>query len=295
MGGVLPPAERRSSALVALYVALSLLLLAIGDRLPQASLRAFGAALFAPLDHVVLAGDRLVSSWRENKRLHEKVATLELENTRLRTLATENEALREELSLPGWRAPTLRPAEVLALTGEPYPASATLAIGAAHGVRIGDAVVTSDGLVGRIGEVAGGSSRVVLLTDPNAAVACEVESTGVLGLLRFVPSPRPRLLLTSVPFADTIHLGQRVLTSGLSKRYPRGLPVGRVVRIALHPGGLTQEIELESAARLTRMRFAFVIPGPPRGRAAGGGTTAAGGAASTPRSATPASPGGDLR
>jgi rod shape-determining protein MreC len=262
MGGVLPPAERRSSVLIALYVALSLLLLAVGDHLPQASLRGIGAALFAPLDRVVLAADRLAAAWRENRQLHMQVTTLELENVRLRALEGENRSLREELRLPGYHGPTLQPAEVLALTGEPFPASATLSAGARQGVHTGDAAVTSDGLVGRIGEVYGGLSRVVLLTDPNASVACEVESTGVLGLLRFVPAPRPRLVLTSVPFADTVHIGQRVLTSGLSRRYPRRIPVGRVVRLGVAEGGLTQEIEVEPAARLSRLRYVFVLPGP---------------------------------
>jgi rod shape-determining protein MreC len=263
MGGVLPPAERRSSVVIALYVALSLLLLSVGDHLPQTTLRGVGATLFAPLDRLVLGADRLTAAWRENQQLHRRVAALELENVRLRTLEVENRALREPLGLPGYKGPALQPAEVLALTGEPYPASATLSIGARQGVRTGDAAVTSDGLVGRIGEVYPELSRVVLLTDPNASVACAVESTGVLGLLRFVPAPHPHLVLTSVPFADTVRVGQRVLTSGLSRRYPRGLPIGRVVRLGIAEGGLTQEIEVESAARLTRLRYVFVIPGPP--------------------------------
>ena len=262
MGGFLPPAERRSSALVALYVAPSLLLLAAGERLPQTLLRGVGAALFAPLDRIIMTADRVTAAWRENRELHQRVAALELENTRLRGLAAENRALRETLGLPGYQGPVLGPAEVLALTGEPHAASATLSAGAHQGVRLGDAVVTSEGLLGRIGEVYPGLSRVVLLTDPNAAVACEVESTGVLGVLRFDPAPRPRLVLTSVPFADTVRVGQRILTSGLSRRYPRGIPVGRVVRLGTAEGGLTQEIEVAPAARLTRLRYAFVIPGP---------------------------------
>lgn len=266
MGGLLPPAERRSSALVALYVAASLLLLAAGERLPQASLRGLGAAVFAPLDRIIMAADRVSASWRENRELHQRVAVLELENTRLRGLAEENRALRRQLSLPGYQGPTLRPAEVLSLTGEPHPASATLSAGAEHGVRPGDAVVTSEGLVGRIGEVYPSYSRVVLLTDPHAAVSCEIESTGVLGVLRFAAAPRPRLVLTLVPFADTVRVGERVLTSGHSRRYPRGIPVGRVVRLGTSEGGLTQEIELEPAARLTRLRHAFIIPGPPERR-----------------------------
>jgi rod shape-determining protein MreC len=262
MGGFLPPAERRSSALVALYVATSLLLLAAGERLPQATLRGVGAAVFAPLDRVIMAVDRVTASWRETRELHQRVAALELENARLRGLAGENRTLRAQLDLPGYRGPVLRPAEVLALTGEPHAASATLSAGAEHGVRRGDAVVTSDGLVGRIGEVYPSLSRAVLLTDPNAAVACEVESTGVLGMLRFAAAPHPRLILTLVPFADTVRVGQRIVTSGLSRRYPRGIPVGHVVRLGTAEGGLTQEIEIAPAARLTRLRYAFIIPGP---------------------------------
>jgi len=262
MGGLLPPAERRSSVLVALYVALSLLLLMVGDRIPTTSLRDLGASLFAPLDHIVLTLDRFVSAWTENRELHERLTTLELENARLREVGTENDRLRAELALPEVRAHKLVPVEVLALTGEPYPAAATLSAGRREGFKIGDAVLTRDGLVGRLTEVYPNLSRAVLLTDPNAAVACEVESTGVLGLLRFMPAPRPRLVLTLVPFADTVRVGQRVLTSDLSRRYPRRVPVGRVVRLGTATGGLTQEIEVEPAARLTRLRYVFVIPGP---------------------------------
>ena len=264
MGGFLPPAERRSGVLLGLYATTALLLLLTGDRIPQAGLRGAGAWLFAPFDRLVLVVDRVGAAWRENERLHERITRLELEATRLRQAGVENLRLRDSLGLPAYRALMLRPAEVLALAGEPVPTSATLSAGALQGVKVGDAVVTSDGLVGRVGEVYAGLSRVILLTDPNSAVACEVESTGVQGVLRFFASPRPRLLLIEVPMADTVRVGQLVLTSALSLRYPRGLPVGRVERIARDLNGLTHEIEIAPAARLSRLRHAYVVPGPVR-------------------------------
>ena len=262
MGGVLPPAERRGSALVATYVLLSLLLLLIGDRLPQSFLRGVGATLFAPLDRVVLTLDRLATAWMENRELHVRLVTLEVENARLRLQGEENRRLREQLGLPGFRDPTLRPVEIVALSGEPWPTSATLSAGEHAGIDVGDIVVTTEGLVGQVSESYPFSSRVMLLTDPGAAVACEVESTGVLGILRFASTPRPSLTLTAVPFADTILVGQRILTSGLSRRYPRGIAVGRVAAIGADPSGLTQAIRVEPAARFTRLRHVFVIPGP---------------------------------
>ena len=263
MGGFLPPAERRGSALVGLYAALSLLLLLMGDRIPAAALRGIGAWMFAPFDRAVLTVDRMAAAWRENLRLHQKIAELEIENQRLRVAGIENDRLRRILELPRWRGQPLRPAEVLALSGESMPTSATISTGTSQGVKVGDVVVTEDGLLGRIGEVYGSMSRVVLLTDPNVAVACEVESTSVLGILRFVNQPGPRLVLTGVPLSDTLVIGQRVMTSGMSRRFPRGLPVGTVARIGRDPGGLTQEVEVAAAAKLSRLRHAFILTPPP--------------------------------
>jgi rod shape-determining protein MreC len=129
-------------------------------------------------------------------------------------------------------------------------------------VREGDPVVTMDGLLGRVSEVYPDLSRAVLLTDPNVAVACEVESTGVLGVLRFSSLPHPRLVLTNVPMGDTVRIGERVLTAGLSQHFPRGLLVGAVSALGRDPSGLTQDIEVAPAARLSRVRHAFVLLSP---------------------------------
>ena len=260
MGGFLPPAERRSGLVLGVCVGLSLLLLLLGERLPTAPLRSAGAWLFSPFDRVVLAGDRLAAAWRENQALHQRIVDLDLENQRLRVAGDENDVLRRELGLPSVAKLTTRPVEILALSGDTHPVAATLSAGERQGIHEGDAVVTSDGLLGRVSEVYPTLSRAMLLTDPNSAVACEVESTGVLGVLRFTLTPRPRLVLTNVPLTDTVRAGERVLTSGLSQHYPRALPVGVVSAVGRDVGGLTLDVEVQPAARLSRLRHAFVVP-----------------------------------
>jgi rod shape-determining protein MreC len=178
-------------------------------------------------------------------------------------MAAENPRLRQQLGLTAWRGLPLKPVEVLALGGgEPLPDAATLSAGKNDGVEVGDAVLTSDGLVGRVTESWPTLSRATLLTDVNQAIACEVETTGVNGIVRFVPAPRPRLILSAVAIADTVRVGERVVTSDLSLRFPRGIPVGTVTRVDHDPTGLMQEIEITPAARLARLRHAFVAPGP---------------------------------
>lgn len=262
MASILPPAERRSVVLVATYTALSLLLLVVGDHLPVAWTRGVGAFLFEPFDRVVLTGDRLFAAWRESNELHRRITQLELDNQRLRSEGAENRRLRAQLELPEWRGLPLRPVEVLALGGDPMPTAATLSAGAKAGVRAGDALITADGLVGRVTEVWPTLSRAALLTDQNLAIACEVESTGVNGILRFTLAPSPRLLMSAVPLADTVRVGERIVTSELSLRFPRGIPVGQVVRVRPDASGLVQEVEVAPTARLARLRHAFVAPGP---------------------------------
>jgi rod shape-determining protein MreC len=264
MGGLLPPAERRSSALLGVYAALSLILLLSSERIPTQSLRGIGAWLFAPLDRVVLAADRLLAAWRENQDLHERVAKLEIENLRLRMAGTENQELRAQIGLPAWQGRPLKPVEIVSLSEVgPVPTAATLSAGRRQGVHVGDAVLTREGLLGHVGEVYPDLSRAILLSDPGSAVACEVESTGVLGVLHASTSPHPRLLLTGVPIADTVQIGQRVLTSGLSRRFPRGILVGVIRRVRPDQSGLTHEIEIAAAAPLSRVRHGFVMAATP--------------------------------
>jgi rod shape-determining protein MreC len=262
MAGVLPPVERRGGVLLLVFATLSLVLLVVGDRLPTASLRAIGAFLFGPFDRVVLVVDRVAAAWRENESLHQRVTQLELENARLREAGVENATLRRQLGLPPSFGLPLQPVEVLALSGDPYPTAATLSAGMRQHVHVGDAVVTREGLLGRVSETYLNESRAVLLTDPSSAVACAVESTGVLGVLRFTTVPRPRLLLTGVGLGDTVRVGERVVTSGLSRRYPRAIPVGTIVKLGRDASALTQELEVEPAVRPSRLRHAFVAPHP---------------------------------
>jgi rod shape-determining protein MreC len=261
MGSFLPPAERRSGALLGLYAAFSLILLVVGDRLPQGWLRSIGAHLFAPVDRVVLTGDRLGAAWRESRQLHRRITELELQMARFRQAGVENERLRDSLQLPTLHAYSLHAVEVLSLSGTPVPVAATLSAGRNRGFEVGDIVMTSDGLLGRIGECYANLSRVILLSDPSSVVACEVESTGVLGMLRATTAPVPRLLLTGVPLSDTVRVGQRVLTSGLSLRYSRHLPVGRVARVDVGRSGLTQDVEIDPGAHYSTLRHAFILKG----------------------------------
>lgn len=149
--------------------------------------------------------------------------------------------------------------------------------GSRHGVRKGDLVVVPEGLVGRVTEVSPHTSEVMLVTDPNSRVACELElpaDEGV-GSVRGIlfgggarPGADPRLTLLYV--VEPLRLRYmarefepsprtRVVTSGLGQLVPQGLTVGYVLGSALEANGLSREAEVIPAVDVAALTDVFIL------------------------------------
>lgn len=142
---------------------------------------------------------------------------LENENRQLRALlGTVNE--------PGAHAISAR---VVADSGGAFAQSVLITAGGRDGVAKGQAVVTGEGLAGRVTQAGYRSARVLLVTDINSRIPVRVGEAGDRAILAGNNSPRPRLIFLGVKSA--IAPGDRVVTSGDAGAFPPGLPVGRVV------------------------------------------------------------------
>ena len=158
---------------------------------------------------------------------------LEQENIRLREwyqtallLESENKSLRELLNLkvdPQYDHVSVR---VIADAGNTYVKSLLVPVGVTDGVVKGAAVLSGDGLIGRIVEAGEVSSRVLLVTDINSRVPIVVEDTGQHAILAGNNTLRPTLI--HLPEDSEIVQGSRLITSGYGGMYPHGLPVGSV-------------------------------------------------------------------
>ena len=111
----------------------------------------------------------------------------------------------------------------------------TVTIDQGSGAKIerNDAVITGDGLVGRIREVAGGSAQVELITDPDSAVSARVLPDGPQGVVAPVAGDPDDLLLDFIDEQEAIEENQVLVTAGwsngvVSSAYPPEIPIGRV-------------------------------------------------------------------
>ena len=101
-----------------------------------------------------------------------------------------------------------------------------LNIGYQPGVGKGHAVVTGEGLVGRVESVGGRATRVLLISDLNSRIPVLIESTRTRAILAGNNSNRPSLI--HLVSGATVSPGDRIVTSGHGGVFPVGLPVGLV-------------------------------------------------------------------
>jgi len=187
----------------------------------------------------------------ENERLKE-------ENTRLlqwqvfaRKLEAENKELKSLLRFdPGPDAKFIS-ARAIAEIGSTFARVLLINVGEDKGMRTDLAVMTGDGVVGRVISAGERSSRVLLLTDINSQVPVLVGEKATRAILEGNNTENP-----SIKFVDSdagLSPGDLITTSGHGGIYPQGLPIGVVA------GEIEGEILAQTFVDWRRITFVRVI------------------------------------
>jgi rod shape-determining protein MreC len=149
----------------------------------------------------------------------------------------------------------------------------TIDKGSSSGVRENQAVVTGQGLVGKVTFVWGSGANVTLITNHTTEVGATVSESGVQGLVSVDNGHPTDLVLTSLSSQDVVKRDQTVVTSGTLSRvgrfpspYPRNIPIGRITRID-NTGQDDQQAHIVPYANLRRLDIVEVLTkrdSPPR-------------------------------
>jgi rod shape-determining protein MreC len=202
----------------------------------------------------------LYNTRQENLRLSAALdeARLRLHELEARAAQAEGLATLLELKQAFPRAPLLA-AKVIGAS--PAAPSRTVLIdrGSEDGLDVNMAVLTPEGVVGKVVSVYPHASQVLLITDQKSGVGVVLAETDLMGVVK--GSGSTQCQLDYVPNTETVSPGTQLLTSGLDQLFPRGLPVGRVV--SSRPGEAFQEIVVEPAVQLGRLEHVLVLAGPP--------------------------------
>jgi rod shape-determining protein MreC len=186
----------------------------------------------------------------ENRRLREQVGHLKLENVFLKNELNTAERAKA-LGVFQSHIPSKTLAATVIGTGAGSNAKAVYVdAGSSGGVERGMAVVTPDGIVGKVIAAYPTASEVLLATDADFAAGVMSPDGAVRGTLK--GQGTPLLKIDYVPIQEKVTVGEWFYTSGDDRIFPRGFPVGvvRSVRdaqpfkeILLDPVGLQHGLE----------------------------------------------------
>src|SRR6188472_2457350 len=228
----------------------------------------------------VAVANRTIADLKEFASLREENARLREENARLitwqaaaRRLENENDRLRELSQFREGPEASFITARIVGDSVSAYVRGALLNVGRKAGVTTGQAVLTAEGLAGRVAEVGENSARVLFVTDVNSRLPVLVERTRERAILAGDNSGLMRLTLAQT--LQGVQRGDRIVTSGHGGSFPVGIPVGEIVE--------TNEghVRVRPFADFSRLEFVRVVDYGVTGLVGGGSTAAPAGAQAT--------------
>jgi rod shape-determining protein MreC len=198
----------------------------------------------------------------DNQRLKEEVRQLRTEVDELRDTALEHTRLNQLLQL-GTRVGTEAiVARVIGKDTTNWFKTILIDTGANRGIQRHMAVVTREGLIGRVVDVTALASRVQLITDPESAVGVLIERSRTVGVA--AGSQGGAIQIKYLPLMADVAVDDRIITSGMGGIFPKGIPVGKVVRSSRPTKGtLFQLIEAQPHADFSRLEEVMVLKRPP--------------------------------
>lgn len=196
----------------------------------------------------------------ENRRLREEVQELRVQGLRVVETDDENRRLRRLLALQEHLPLTTLSGEVIAREWGGWIRSLTVNRGRGDNVPRLTAVISPNGLIGRVVDVRPGVSIVQVLTDPTSTVGAHVLRTRTPGIVEGDPRGTLRFKFMARDGAS-IQSGDVLVTAGQGGLFPRGIPIGTVRSIDNRGAALFHYAELTPAVDFARVDEVLLVTG----------------------------------
>ena len=186
----------------------------------------------------------------ENRKLLNQIASLretQQENLRLRKLLQFQESLSIQSTV----------ARVIARDVSTEFRAIRINRGDADGLRKNMAVITNEGVVGRILRTTPHTADIATIMDSNSAVDSIDERSRARGVIEGISDDSCQLKF--VLRTDDIQPNDLMVSSGLGGIFPKGIPVGVVAKVNRKPFGITQEVEIKPSVDFSKLEEVLVV------------------------------------
>ncbi len=170
---------------------------------------------------------------QQNQDLKKTIDRLRLEQAALLEDARQGQRLQALLNFQEKYIYKTLPAQVIGSSGTDLSRVFYIDRGADHKLERDMAVITPDGIVGKVREVFPHTAQVLVINDQTSGAGVILETTRIRGILRGNAAGQPQIV--GIMADNRIQPGEHVLTAGGDQIFPRGLPVGVVQKVVRDP------------------------------------------------------------
>jgi rod shape-determining protein MreC len=194
----------------------------------------------------------------QNQDLQKTIDRMRLEQAALLEDARQGERLQAMLGFQEKYIYKTVAAQAIGSSGSDQSHDFYIDKGADYQLRPDMAVITADGIVGKVRDVFPHSAQVLAINDQTSGAGVILETTRIRGILR--GNAFGQLQIVGILADNRIQPGEKVFTAGGDLIFPRGLPVGVVEKVVRDPERDSFiDVMVKPAARLNSLDEVLVI------------------------------------
>jgi len=247
-------------AVLTLFIAVSLVLLAVNDNPQVKRLRSMATVSFGLIQQQVIFIPNYFSLERENTMLRRTNIELADEDNQLREAKLENLRLRQLLGLKERLPYDIVSGKIIGKNLSLLRNTLTLNVGAADGVRPSMPVVGDGGLVGLIVSASQHYSIVNMLLNIDLRASAKIQRSRVDGIIAW---DGKNLVLKNIAKTLDVKAGDVVITSPYSSTYPPDIRIGVVSDIKEQAGTLFKSVYVTPGVDFVKLEEVFVLTSTP--------------------------------
>lgn len=202
----------------------------------------------------------LVGVQKQNKKLKHKIRHAKLKIFKLKRKTAQLQRLEKLLKFSPPKDWSYQGARVLAHEIGPNAVLESLLLnkGSTNGIDKYTPVVTPEGLVGEVLRSSPHYSNILLLSDPNCHVPVKGRKSRTNGIIKG-QGPTSLLKLAYVPKHAELYKNEILVTSGLGRIFPKGIPVAQIVQIKESSLSLFKKVKAKTLVNLKRLEEVLLL------------------------------------
>lgn len=231
----------------------------------------FAQSIFAPvqsLTYGIFSAVTSIGSASKIKILQEENRILIKKLADLKKVEGDNKALQDQFQTANIKSTNLLPAGVVGapgfLPGVSVPEALILNRGESDGVKIGQAVIYKDNLIGRVVKTSKYLSSVLLITNSSSSFIASSLETNAQGIVK--GKGEGELIFDNILLSETLKKDDLVITKGdinqKGEGFPSGLIIGKIASVSKNASDLFQKAEVKQLVDLTKLNTIFIIINP---------------------------------